>query len=101
MDELMIAEPVIVGALPTAEPPKQKRLSGYDRMRRKNTYLQGNVADLASDVAALESLVATLLSHLQVAIRPDLGEEDRNRIRRVLNGIRAALASDDTGGPTS
>jgi hypothetical protein len=91
MDNHMTDERVIVD-----EPPKRKRLSGYDRMKRKVVWLAGNVEELSKDVAALEALVEKLLSHLGATTGPGATEEDRARSRATLTAVLSAL-NDDQG----
>jgi hypothetical protein len=83
------------------EVPKPKRISGYDRMKRKNRYLSGTIAELGSDVSALENLVETLLTTIGTLTARDVTIEDIDRARRIATGIRAALATDDDGVPAS
>ena len=68
--------------------PKPKRLSGYDRQKRKTEYLR-------KDVAALENLVETLLKHLDTAISCDLTVVDRARLTLMVKEIRSALEQDE------
>jgi hypothetical protein len=81
------------------EQPKKKRISGYDRMKRKNQYLAGNLGELNGDVAALEALVEKLLGNLEILVGRNVTDKDVERVRRMVGGIRAALATEDAGEP--
>lgn len=70
MDELTIEKP--------------KRRSGYRRIKEQRKYL-------FDDIAALESLVGTLLGHLDRATQPGITEHERAHLRGVAQEIRAAL----------
>jgi hypothetical protein len=98
MDGLVISELAESEALAESQlnevAPKRKRISGYDRMKRKVTWLAGNVEELTKDVAALEALVEKLLSHLGATTAPGATDEDRARSRATLTAVLSALNDD-------
>lgn len=63
---------------------KEKRPSGFARMKIK-------AGHLANDVAALERLVDQLLKHLARAIDPAVTDQERTRYGNMINEIRATL----------
>lgn len=69
-----------------------KRPSGYKRMKARADYL-------VKDVAALEQLVNTLLSHLERATSPDISELERARLCAVASETRAALSDEPAQEP--
>lgn len=68
---------------------KPKSRSGYTRMKVQREFL-------FKDIEALETLVGTLLGHLERATQTDLTDPDRIRYRVMVNEIRSALADDET-----
>ena len=61
-----------------------KKLSRYDRMKRR-------IGALAAEVESLDKLSRTLLGHLETAIQPDITDADRIRYRCMIEDIREEL----------
>jgi hypothetical protein len=66
-------------------PKKPKRRTHASRLKDQREYLR-------KDIAALESLVQTLLSHLERATEPGVTDADRVRFRHMVNEVRGALS---------